>query len=120
MQIQLEQANDSCSIIHLKGDLTSLASDALTEAHRQATQDGIRTIILHFHQDTYINSAGLALLLSLAAEGQQQTQQLMAVIPMLHFHKIFEMVNLTHYVTLYQTLDEALSAAGVDYQSSYF
>ena len=110
IQISLKQASDTSTIIYLNGDLTALAKQAFNEAYEQACQAGATTIILHFRQDDYINSAGLGLLLSLAAKTQQREQQLMAIMPMPHFRKIFEVVGLTQFLTLHETLDEAQRA----------
>lgn len=115
IQISLEQASDTCTIIYLSGDLTASAEQALDEAYQQACQAGAKTIILHFRQDDYINSAGLGLLLNLAAETRQSEQRLMAVMPMVHFQKIFAAVGLSpRLLTLYDSLDEALRVAEAD------
>ena len=117
VQIQLDQVSDTITIIHLRGDLTASAKEALNEAYQQASQSGAQTLILHFRRDDYINSAGLGLLIDLVAEARKQEQKLLVVMPEMHFRKIFQSLGLTQYMALFETLETALSAIEANEQS---
>jgi anti-anti-sigma factor len=100
----------SAALIDLDGDVTIFAEERLQEAYRQATQAGARRLVINFRHSDYINSAGLALLIGIAADTRQRGQQLAFCGLTPHFQKIFRMVGLGSYAVICADEREALAA----------
>ncbi|MCS6888129.1 MAG: STAS domain-containing protein [Chloroflexus sp.] len=101
---------DGVAIIDLIGDVTTFAEEKINGAYRQVTARGDRFILLNFRQNDYINSAGIAILIGIVTEVNQNGQKLAVSGLSPHFQKIFRMVGLAQYAEIYQTEEEALSA----------
>jgi anti-anti-sigma factor len=96
------------TIIDLAGDVTSFADARLHSSFDTASARGLKYIILNFAGVEYINSAGIATVISILAEARQRAQQLVIVGLSEHYRKIFRMVGLTQYAEVYDTVDEAV------------
>ncbi|WP_322495938.1 STAS domain-containing protein [Chloroflexus sp.] len=101
---------DGVAIIDLIGDVTTFAEEKINGAYRQVTEKGDRFILLNFRQNDYINSAGIAILIGIVTEVNQNGQKLAVSGLSPHFQKIFRMVGLAQYAEIYQTEEDALSA----------
>lgn len=101
---------DGVAIIDLIGDVTTFAEEKINSAYRQVTAKGDRFILLNFRQNDYINSAGIAILIGIVTEVNQNGQKLAVSGLSPHFQKIFRMVGLAQYAEIYQTEEDALSA----------
>ncbi|ACL25895.1 MULTISPECIES: STAS domain-containing protein [Chloroflexus] len=101
---------EGVAIIDLIGDVTTFAEEKINNAYRQVTTQGARYILLNFRQNDYINSAGIAILIGIVTEVNQNGQKLAISGLSPHFQKIFRMVGLAQYAEIYQTEEEALSA----------
>jgi len=101
---------DGVAVIDLIGDVTTFAEEKINNAYRQVTDKGARYILFNFRQNDYINSAGIAILIGIVTEVNQNGQRLAVSGLSPHFQKIFRMVGLAQYAEIYQTEDEAISA----------
>jgi anti-anti-sigma factor len=99
---------DGVAIIDLVGDVTTFAEEKINSAYQQVTEQGARTILLNFRQNDYINSAGIAILIGIVTEVNRNNQKLAVSGLSQHFQKIFRMVGLAQYASIYQDEDEAL------------
>lgn len=99
---------DGVAIIDLVGDVTTFAEEKINSAYQQVTEQGSRTILLNFRQNDYINSAGIAILIGIVTEVNRNNQKLAVSGLSQHFQKIFRMVGLAQYASIYQDEDEAL------------
>ncbi len=97
-------------MIDLEGDVTIFAEEQLQEAYRQACAAGAERLVMNFRRSDYINSAGLALLIGIAADTRQRGQQLALCGLTAHFQKIFRMVGLGGYALICDEEAEALAA----------
>lgn len=111
IEVKMRSANNAV-IIDLIGDLTTFASEAVSNAYGSVTDQGVRNIIFNFRQNDYINSAGIAILIGLVTEARRRGQTILVTGLSLHFQKIFRMVGLTQYTDIYQNVDEALAHLG--------
>ncbi len=102
--------SDDIATMDLKGEINIFAEEKLTHLHRDITEKGIKKILLNFKDVNYINSAGIAIIIGMVSESQEQGQQLVVVNLIPHFQRIFEMVGLTQYVTLSDSEDEAVAS----------
>lgn len=99
---------DGVAIIDLVGDVTTFAERKINNAYREVTEAGARFVLINFRQNDYINSAGIAILIGIVTEVSRQNQKLAFSGLSQHFQKIFRMVGLAQYATIYQDEEEAL------------
>lgn len=96
-------------VIDLQGDLTAVTGESVEEAYRNATEKGARKIVFVFDKNNYINSAGIAVLVSITAESREQGQKVRVAGLSDHFCKIFDMVGLAKYLTIFPSEELALN-----------
>ena len=108
-EISLEKVGD-VTVFHIQGDLTIVSEPFLKEAYKDANDQGTIKIILKFHQDAYINSGGIAVLIQLLAETKRNNQQIGITGLSEHFKKIFNMVGITKFATIHHTVEDAVES----------
>ena len=108
-EIGLETVGD-VTLLDIKGDVTALAEPILNDAYTKANDQGASKILLQFKKGAYINSGGIALLIQILAETKKNNQQTGITGLSDHFKKIFNMVGITKFAKIYNTLDDALEA----------
>jgi len=96
------------SLIDIKGDVTAQTGPPIEDAYRQVSLAGATKIVLCFDQASYINSGGIAVLITIVAEGKKKGQTVRMTGLSAHFQKIFNMVGLTRYAKIYPSEDAAL------------
>ena len=106
-EIALETAGE-VTLFDIKGDVTALSEPFLNDAYSKANEQGAIKILLKFQEDAYINSGGIALLIQILAETKKNNQQTGIMGLSDHFKKIFNMVGITKFANIYNTLNDAL------------
>jgi anti-sigma B factor antagonist len=101
---------NSASIIDLQGEVNGQAEDALMAAYAEASQSGVRAIILNFSGLEYMNSSGIGLLVTLLIRVQRQKQQLRAFGLIEHYLQIFQLTRLNEAIGIYESEAAALAA----------
>ncbi|HAL55934.1 MAG TPA: anti-sigma factor antagonist [Bacteroidetes bacterium] len=97
------------SVLDIKGDVTSFAEEPISKAYQQVTKNDSRKILLKFNQSNYINSAGIAIIISMVSDAQKAKQKIGVSGLSNHFRKIFDMIGLVDYVEIYDSEEEALA-----------
>ncbi len=97
-------------VIHIAGDVTGFAEDALMAAYGDAGDGQAETVILDFSGLEYMNSTGIGLLVTLLIRTQRQQQRLLACGLSDHYRQIFDLTRLNEAIGLYDTQEEALAA----------
>lgn len=110
--VAIRRVEDEVAVVDLRGEVTSFSEAALQQAYEEVTARGARRIVLNFEQVEYINSAGIGLLISIVTQARKLEQQLAIVWKNDHFRRIFKMVGLTKFVTLFDTEAAAVQGAG--------
>lgn len=87
-------------VLHLIGDLDATADTALFAAHEQAVALNPRQLVLDFSEVDYINSSGIALLVTLLIDARRDERPMRAVGLSSHYRHIFEITRLTDYMEL--------------------
>ena len=87
-----------------------LSEPFLEEAYKNANDQGANKILLKFDQDAYINSGGIAVLIQLLAETKKNNQQIAITGLSNHFKKIFNMVGITKFARIYDTVEEGVES----------
>lgn len=94
-------------IISLSGEISSAIEQSLLNSYQEVTKAGATKILLRFAGDCFMTSAGIAVIIIIVGDARQINQKVGAVGLSPHFQKIFEMIGLTDYLTVFQSDDEA-------------
>ncbi|HUS17597.1 MAG TPA: STAS domain-containing protein [Chloroflexia bacterium] len=97
------------TVIDLQGDVTSFADARLHTSFATASARGLHFIVLNFAGVEYINSAGIATIISILAEARGRDQQLLIVGLSEHYRKIFRMVGVARYAEIFESEEDALA-----------
>ncbi len=106
-QIQLEQMGDMI-LFNIQGDLTVQSDPILKGAYEDANKQEARKILLRFQEGAYINSGGIAVLIQFLSQTKKNNQRIGILGLSDHFKKIFNMVGITKFATIYDTKENAL------------
>ncbi len=93
------------AIIDLHGEINAFAEDALNAAYAEAQGRNPQAILLNFGGVEYINSTGIALIVSLLARARETGRRLLACGLSDHYVEIFRITRLTDYMDVFP--DEA-------------
>ncbi len=107
IEIRLETL-EGVTLFDIKGDMTIVSEPFLEEAYKNASAQGTSKILLKFDQDAYINSGCIAVLIQLLAETRRNNQQIAITGLSDHFKKIFNMVGITKFARIYNTVEEGI------------
>ncbi len=99
-------------IVDIKGEVTTAAENALSDAYTQAASNSARVVILNFTGLEYMNSGGIGLLVTLLIRANRQNQRLFAVGLSDHYQHIFQLTRLDEAIQIYPDESAALSAVG--------
>ena len=102
-EAQLEatiRAEGDLAIIDLQGDINAFAEAALVNAYLEASSAGAKSLALNFTQVEYINSTGIALIVSLLANARKDNQAVIAFGLSDHFANIFEITRLSDFMEI--------------------
>jgi anti-sigma B factor antagonist len=94
-------------VIDLAGDIDRTAKDALDAAYDQ-TGSG-PAVILNFSQVDYINSTGIAVIVTLLARARAEGRHLRAWGLSGHYREIFQITRLADFMSIYDDEPAALS-----------
>ena len=96
--------------LHFTGDISSASKDAVLGTYQALDQTLHPVLLLDFKGVEYLNSSGIALVIQvlMAAAKAQQKVAISGLTP--HFVKVFTMVGITKYATLYPDELTALAA----------
>ena len=108
-EIGLETMGD-ITLFDIRGDVTALSEPFINDAYKKALDRGVSKILLKFKKDAYINSGGIALLIQILAESKKNNQRTAITGLSDHFKKIFNMVGITKFARIYDTVEAALEA----------
>lgn len=95
---------------HFTGDISSASKDAIVDTYHSLDKANHKLILLDFKGVEYLNSSGIALVIQVLMEANKsgQTIAICGLTP--HFTKVFTMVGITKYASLYTDETAALGA----------
>ncbi len=96
-------------VIDIRGNVTSRSEPYLIKAWREASDDASQKLVLHFDKSASINGAGIAVLTQLLMESDKNGRSVAIAGPSENFSKIFEIVGVTRFVTIFETEQEAFA-----------
>ena len=99
------------AIIELSGEVDGSAADVLTKAYQSAVgaQADPGTVVLDFSAVDYINSTGIALIVSVLARARAERRKVVACGLSPHYREIFDITRLSDFIELFPDLDRAVS-----------
>ena len=100
------------TIIDLAGEINSFAEAQLNTAYSEAESHDPATIVLGFKEVSYINSTGIALIVSLLARARKARRQLVVFGLSDHYIEIFQITRLADFIAIYPDEGSALAATG--------
>jgi anti-anti-sigma factor len=99
------------AVIEMSGTIDGDAEHALDAAYAECNDAGTRSIALGFDAVDYMNSTGIALLVSVLARAKRDGRPVCAWGLSDHYREIFELTRLADFLEVYP--DEAAARAGV-------
>ena len=109
IEIKVEN-HGGVTLFDIHGDVTVFSEPFLDEAYKNANNEGATKILLKFEKSAYINSGGIAVLIQLLAKTKQNNQQIGITGLSEHFKKIFNMVGITKFAKIHNSMEEALNS----------
>ena len=97
--------------LRFTGDISSASKDAVLGTYEGLDKATHRQILLNFKGVDYLNSSGIALVIQLLMEASKAGQKVAICGLTAHFTKVFTMVGITKYATLFA--DETAALAGM-------
>ncbi|MDQ1329388.1 MAG: anti-sigma factor antagonist [Candidatus Poribacteria bacterium] len=100
------KTSDNLAIIEVLGDLTASSEKLMYDAYKEACEYTAKNIIIKFDGKSRINSAGIALIITMVIESQDNNRKIFLTGVSKHFRKIFELVGLTKYTAIVESEKE--------------
>jgi anti-anti-sigma factor len=88
------------AVIHMAGELNAAAGSDLDAAYSKAVATGPSAVVLDFGRTQYINSTGIALIVSLLGRARSSGIEVRAVGLTEHYREIFEVTRLSDFITI--------------------
>ncbi len=103
------------AVIELSGEVDGSAATVLTAAYERAVTAApgnpadLGTVVLDFAAVDYINSTGIALIVSVLARARAERRKVVASGLSPHYREIFDITRLSDFIELFPDLDRAVS-----------
>jgi anti-anti-sigma factor len=97
------------AIVDLHGEIDAFAEDVLNAAYADADSRGADEILLNFSDVDYINSTGIALIVSLLVRARKSKRKLLACGLSQHYVELFQITRLVDFMSVFA--DEASALA---------
>src|SRR5260370_9984481 len=97
------------AIVDLHGEIDAFAEDVLNAAYAEAESRNSEEILLNFSDVDYINSTGIALIVSLLARARTSKRKLLACGLSQQYVEIFQITRLVDFMSVYPDEASALT-----------
>ena len=98
------------AIVDLHGEINAFAEDRLNAAYAEAESRAPELILLYFSDVDYINSTGIALIVSLLARARKAKRRLLACGLSDHYVEIFQITRLVDFMNVFPDEKSALAS----------
>ncbi len=99
------------AIIDLQGEINAFAEAALINAYMDASSIEAKSLAINFGDVEYINSTGIALIVSLLAKARKDNREVIGFGLTDHFKNIFEITRLSDFMQIVPDEAAALEKA---------
>ncbi len=96
------------AIIELRGEINAFAEQALNAAYSESRKLDPGAILLDFRQVDYINSTGIALIVTLMSKARKANCRVMAFGLSEHYQEIFTITRLSDFMSIFPDEETAL------------
>ncbi len=96
-------------MIDLRGEINGAADNSLDAAYREAMEDDARAVLLNFTEVEYMDSTGIALIVSILARSRDVDARVLVTGLSAHFQEIFEITRLTEFMSIFPDEESALA-----------
>lgn len=101
-------SGESVAILAFSGDIASTSKEAMLQAYHG--MGAVKKVLLDFSAADYINSSGIAIIIQMLLEERAAGHRTIGIFGLTpHFKKVFTMVGVAKYATLWP--DEAAALA---------
>lgn len=100
--------SNGTAVVDLAGDINGFAEAALNTAYDQAGAVNQQALVLNFSDVDYINSTGIALIVSLLGKARKDQRKVVAYGLSEHYAEIFEITRLSDFMDIVADEGEAL------------
>lgn len=111
VEMMVRKVDEEISVIDVRGELTAFAEDVLMDAYSQASDGGVRAVVINFSGLEYMNSSGIGLLVTLLIRANRQKQRILTYGLSEHYRHIFELTRLDEAIGIHDTEEDAIRAA---------
>ena len=98
--------------LDLSGEINRGADDGMASAYADAARSGVTMIILNFTDVGYINSTGIAVIVSLLGRARADGREVSAYGLTDHYKQLFDITRLSDFMHIYDDETTALAGAG--------
>lgn len=99
-----------CAVIVLTGRIDREASQLISSSYERAAQSNPSTVVLDFDAVDYINSTGIALIVSLLGRARSEQRAVHASGLTDHYRHIFDITRLSDFIEVFSDVDAAVGA----------
>jgi anti-sigma B factor antagonist len=98
------------AVLDLSGEINGFARETLEAAYEKAERGDPQVILLNFAGVDYINSTGIALIVSLLGKARASGRRLLACNLSDHYVEIFNITRLSDFMNVFPDEQSALGA----------
>jgi anti-sigma B factor antagonist len=95
-------------VIFISGEITSEADEDIVNSYSSIPANKKSRVLIDFSKTAYINSAGIATLISLITKASEIDGKIEFCGLNSHFRKVMDIVGLTDFVMIHENLEQAL------------
>ena len=95
-------------VISTMTDFTLSMERIMDDVYQELCEKGYKKILFEFNPENHITSAGIAILISLIDESMKSNQRIGMTGLSGHFKNIFNLIGITRYATIYNSIDQAI------------
>lgn len=95
------------AVVALSGEVDGSAATVLGSAYDAAVRDEPTAVLLDFAAVDYINSTGIALIVSVLAKARSEGRRVVASGLSEHYRRIFDITRLSDFIQLYADVESA-------------
>jgi anti-sigma B factor antagonist len=109
LAIRVRWVDAETSVIDVEGEVDRFSESALMSAYDEAARPGVRRVVLNFERLSYMNSAGIGLLVTLLIRAGRAGLRLAACCLNDHYLEILAITRLDEAIWVVPSEAEALS-----------
>ena len=115
---KVKKVNDIVVISTLT-DFTLSMERIMEDLYLELCNNGYKKILFQFNPENHITSAGIAILISLIDESMKNNQRIGIIGLSTHFKKVFNLIGITRYATIYNSVEQAIHKMSGAFPSEY-